>query len=240
MDSMRAEFAKLTPKKTTSQPDHNMPPAPSFDERRSRMLACGLEPSDPTPADGFDWYKPSIHRSEAARKDAQRLKSTVESWAQWTPDKPFLTVIGGVGVGKSELAKTAVWKMTPNWDDRHSYYITAYQIDKTVKDFASAKESGSVALDPDVWIERLAMAEWLVIDDVGAGYVDKGWTQSRIERLIDIRYRAQMPTMVISNLSPTNLAKEMGERAYSRLSDVAIGNLLILENMTDVRQLSKR
>jgi DNA replication protein DnaC len=109
-----------------------------------------------------------------------------------------------------------------------------------VKDFASvANQASTVSVDPDVWVERLAGAEALVLDDVGAGYIDKGWTQSRLERLIDLRYRYKLPTAIISNLSPANLRVELGERAYSRLTDKAIGKVLTLENLSDVRQIER-
>jgi DNA replication protein DnaC len=203
------------------------------------LLACGLDTLDQVPQTGFDWFKPEMHRTRAAQDEARKLSVTVQQWAQRSPEKPFLTILGGVGVGKSQLAKSAVWKLTPAWHDRHSYYITAAEFDKRVKDFASAKQNGSIGVDPDVWVERLAGAEALVIDDIGAGYIDKGWTQSRLERLVDLRYRYELPTLIISNLSPRNLSNELGARVFSRLSDNSIGDVLVLENMSDVRAMSR-
>lgn len=212
----------------------------SFDPERSRKLACGLDPLDTAPKENFTWFNPALHSTGAARAEAVSLLAAFDQWAHRLPQTPFLTIHGGVGIGKSELAKTAVWKLTPEWHDRHSYYITASDFDKRVKTFASvSSQASSVSVDPDVWVERLAGAEALVLDDVGAGYIDKGWTQSRLERLIDLRYTYKLPTVVISNLSPANLKLELGERAYSRLSDKAIGKILTLEHLTDVRQIDR-
>jgi DNA replication protein DnaC len=244
MDSMANEFHKLSPKSNTSPAsplaDFSNSTIDQFDAERSRKLACGLDPLDAAPKENFTWFNPSLHQTPTARAEAVSLVTAFDEWAHRIPKHPFLTIHGGVGIGKSELAKTAVWKLTPEWHDRHSYYITAADFDKRVKDFASvANQASTVSVDPDVWVERLAGAEALVLDDVGAGYIDKGWTQSRLERLIDLRYRYKLPTAIISNLSPANLRVELGERAYSRLTDKAIGKVLTLENLSDVRQIER-
>jgi len=240
MDSMATEFRKLTP--TTPPPDQSERQAPSYevehDENRSRKLACGLDPLDESPKDDLEWFNPEIQPTKEAQAQAEMLKGSVRRWVGG--ELTFLTIIGGTGVGKSELAKAAVWKLTPEWHDRHSYYITAAEFDKRVKDFDNAKNlAGAVSVDPDVWVERLAAAEYLVIDDIGAGYIDKGWTRGRLERLVDLRYRYKLPTIVISNLAPKNLTNELGERTYSRLSDTDIAEVLILDKMADVRKITR-
>ena len=203
-------------------------------------MACGFDPLDESPKDDLDWFKPEIQPTPEAQKQAGILKNAVRSWVTGGTLK-FLTIIGGPGAGKSELARAAVWKLTPEWHDRHSYYITAAEFDKRVKDFDNAKNvPGVVSVDPDVWVERLAAAEYLVLDDIGAGYLDKGWTRGRLERLIDLRYRYNLPTIVISNLAPANLINELGERTYSRLSDTSVGKVLVLDKLTDVRKIGNR
>jgi DNA replication protein DnaC len=238
---METEFRKLTP--ITPPPDQSALQAHSYevehDENRSRKLACGLDPLDESPKDDLEWFKPEIQPTPEAQKQAAQLKNAIRQWVDGG-DLKFLTIIGGTGVGKSELAKAAVWKLTPEWHDRHSYYITAAEFDKRVKDFDNAKNlAGAVSVEPDVWVERLAAAEHLVIDDIGAGYIDKGWTRGRLERLVDLRYRYKLPTIVISNLAPSNLTKELGERTYSRLSDTSLGKILILDKLADVRKIAK-
>ena len=212
-------------------------PVRSFDPERSRKLACGIDPLEPAPKENFTWFNPALHKGRAARMEAQHLVTDFKHWAGGGAMK-FLTVLGGVGIGKTDLAKTAVWRLTPKWHNRHSYYITASEFDKRVKDFASVKgQAGAVSVDPDEWVERLAATENLVIDDIGAGYIDRGWTQSRLERLIDLRWRYSLPTVIISNLSRENLKAEVGDRAFSRLEDKSIGVMLELTHLSDIRQL---
>lgn len=154
---------------------------------------------------------------------------------------PTLTMIGGTGIGKSELAKTAVWMLTPNSQDRHSYFITASEFDKRVKTFASVYgQAGGVSVDPDVWVERLAQVENLVLDDVAAGYIDRGWTASRLEALISLRDESNRRTVVITNLSRDALYQEVGDRVYSRITDAAKSVVIEPKFMSDVRQNSER
>ena len=239
MDSLKNEFARIAEGK--SSPDSSSPEsqAPSFDPERSRKLACGIDPLETTPKENFTWFNPSLHKSKLGRQQAEHLVHIFEHWSGGDSElMKFLTLLGGVGIGKTDLAKTAVWRLTPEWHDKHSYYITASDFDRRVKDFASVKnQAGDVSVDPDEWVERLAATENLVIDDIGAGYIDKGWTQSRLERLIDLRWRYKLPTVIISNLSQENLAAEIGARAFSRLQDKSMGVMLELTHLSDVRQV---
>jgi len=241
MDSLSNEFKKIAEGKPQAESPVSESQAPSFDPERSRMLACGLDPIEPTPKANFTWFNPSLHKTVEGRQEAEALMLEFKAWSSDAePNHKFVTVLGGVGIGKSELAKTAVWRLTPEWHDRHSYYITAADFDRRVKDFASSKQNGSVSVDPDIWVERLAATENLVIDDIGAGYIDKGWTQSRLERLIDLRYRYKLPTVIISNLSKENLTAEIGARAFSRLSDTSMGIMLEITHLADVRRFEGR
>lgn len=78
----------------------------------------------------------------------------------------------------------------------------------------------------------------LVLDDVGA---ERGseWTAERVYALINRRWLNQVPLVVTTNLPPTpeaaskmgadpahTLQSALGERAYSRLADDAVGILL--------------
>ena len=244
MESLSNEFKKIAEGKSSkeSPSPESLAPSTEFDPQRSRMLACGLDPLEPAPKENFTWFNPALHKSTEGRRQAADLLREFRAWSGDVPPRyKFGTILGGVGIGKTDLAKTAVWSLTPEWHDRHSYYITAYDFDKRVKDFASvASQANSVSVDPDVWVERLAATENLVIDDVGAGYIDKGWTQSRLERLIDLRHRYKLPTVIISNLSQENLSAEIGARAFSRLTDTGMGGILELGHLSDVRQLDVR
>ena len=112
--------------------------------------------------------------------------------------------------------------------------------DRQVKDFQnSLRNNGNgPAKDIDLWVEELAsVSGGLVIDDVGAGYIDKGWTKTRFERLFDIRYERRLPTAIATNLTGEGFLAAVGERVYSRVNDTSLGRILKLNHCNDVRSL---
>ena len=203
------------------------------DELKRLLDRTGLNVNAPAPPSDFTWFKPSIQPPKA-RKEARQLLAAFEAWTDGSAPAT-LTVMGGAGIGKSELARTAIWKLPG------AYYITAAEFDKRVKTFASNYGMpGGVSVDPDTWVERLALAENLVIDDVAAGYIDKGWTASRLERLIDLREASKRRTVVITNLSRDELYLEVGGRVFSRITDALNAVVVEPKYMVDVRQLANR
>jgi DNA replication protein DnaC len=174
-------------------------------------------------------FNPNLQPNEAGKKDAQTLLALIKHWME---SNEWLTIIGGVGTGKTHLLKSAIWKTD-------GYYITAYDFDRRMKDFRKGMEDNNGGYtDPDVWLDRLANAErHVAIDDIGAGYIQRGWTLSKFERLIDIRYRNKFPTVIATNFDGKKLQSEMGERIVSRITDVNYGNCIVLKNCMDIRRV---
>tara|TARA_Y100000310_G_scaffold340134_1_gene434910 strand:- start:389 stop:1108 length:720 start_codon:yes stop_codon:yes gene_type:complete len=199
----------------------------SHDEDYSRRLRCGFSKREKILS--FKDFKPKLQPTEKGRVDAERMLQKVKGWIS---SNEWLTLIGGVGVGKTHLLKSAIW-------ETNGYYITAYEFDRRIKDFRKGMNdyNKEVYLDPDVWLDRLANAErHLAIDDIGSGYIQKGWTQSRFERLIDIRYRNGLPTAIATNFDGDSLETELGERIVSRITDVDYAFCVVVENCVDMRR----
>jgi DNA replication protein DnaC len=215
----------------------------SVDTSRSLLGQCGFDPHVPVPHDNFDWYDLTLQHSPEAQREAEWLVKAVSSWSAQEEGTPsWLLIAGATGTGKTQLLKTAVWsqKLRGVWPR----YITAYMFDRQVKDFQNSlsKNSNAPAKDIDVWVEELAsVSGGLVIDDVGAGYIDKGWTKTRFERLFDIRYERRLPTAIATNLTGEGFLAVVGERVYSRVRDTSLGQILNLKYCQDVRSnLSNR
>ena len=62
-------------------------------------------------------------------------------------------------------------------------------------------------------------ASLLVIDDIGAEKASE-WTAERLYTIIDHRYANCLPLIVTSNLPPSKLAEQTGERSASRLAEM--------------------
>lgn len=67
-------------------------------------------------------------------------------------------------------------------------------------------------------IQRLSSPDLLVLDDVGAGEADSGKIERRILYLVaDARQNARRSTIVTTNLTAQELAKQLGDRIINRL-----------------------
>lgn len=139
----------------------------------------------------------------------------------------FLVLSGDPGIGKSMLLRAAAL-------EGQGYYLTARAFDRRIKQFETDGH-GPNRPDVDEWVKRLAAAPFLCIDDIGAGYVSKEWTQSRFEELIDERYQRERRTIFSTNMDTRAFRRELGERVWDRLWDSGIGEVLIMRHAESVR-----
>ena len=69
-------------------------------------------------------------------------------------------------------------------------------------------------------IDRVAKAQRLVIDDLGAEYADaKGFFNSLLDELIDARYSGKRPTVVTTNLDAEAFKARYGARIIDRIRE---------------------
>lgn len=62
----------------------------------------------------------------------------------------------------------------------------------------------------------------LILDDFGAEFSSKGdWTSAVWDKVINYRYANQLPTIITTNLSKTELAMKYNERIVDRLNECA-------------------
>jgi DNA replication protein DnaC len=120
-------------------------------------------------------------------------------------------------------------------DSKGGLYLTAATFDRRIKEFGRDPDVQT----PDEYVERLADSPSpLLIDDIGAGYFDKsGYTMTRFERLVDMRYGTRGRTAIATNLSAGELRDHLGARVFSRLSDQAVCQLVPMDKCGDVRPL---
>lgn len=232
MDGLKSELADIKREVQAAAPVEPSPDGNRLDEiemMQRPLRECGFDADEKI--EGFDGFDPDRQKTAAARTDVRQMLDAIHNWR--SGKTPFLTLVGNPGVGKTRLIKAAVMALKERGE--RPYYITAYDFDKRVKDFRDQAGTHDGWIDPDVWVERLAKVEWLALDDIGAGYIDKGWTRSRFERLIDLRYRAERPTLIASNISGPAFINAMGDRVYSRLWDGRIGKVIVMAAALDFR-----
>lgn len=125
-----------------------------------------------------------------------------------------LIMLGNPGTGKNHLA-TAICKALRA--KRHTVlrvkaaeFLDAYW----AKDFDQR----------DAWIREMARVHLLILDEVGRSSKTDN-AQNAFFRLIDSRYEAVRPTMLLSNLDRQGVIDVLGEAAYDRLTEAGAQRL---------------
>jgi DNA replication protein DnaC len=202
------------------------------------MGECGFGLDSTPPPSDFSFFDPKMQPTVAGQTEAEKLLAMVTEWTQLSADtKPWLLIAGGVGTGKTELLRSAVWQM--RLAELRPYYLTAAEFDLRIKDFKKGADdvNRAVYLPPDEWLMRLAAAPMLVIDDLGAGVLDSGFVTTRIERLFSLRYQNRLPTAASTNLTPEGFLSTVGSRVYSRFTDTSVAEIIDLKHCEDIRPL---
>lgn len=126
---------------------------------------------------------------------------------------PSLFMLGDTGTGKTYQAWGAVRALAGS-----GVRLTRWEFSTAADLYARMRPRQGV--DPESVFERHAHAPLLVIDDLGAA---KGsdWNEEINYRLVNHRYERRLPTLVITNVRPSDLKDLLGDRVTSRLREMA-------------------
>jgi DNA replication protein DnaC len=125
---------------------------------------------------------------------------------------PSLVLAGKAGRGKSWQAWGALRALSVSGVYCRWQFVTATGL------FASLRPRQGV--DSEEVFEGLAGASVLVIDDMGATK-DSAWTDEVFDRLVNARYEWMRPTLITTNVPPSEFGEKFGERVTSRLMESA-------------------
>ena len=140
--------------------------------------------------------------------------------------RPFLLCYGGVGNGKTYLCEALIIKLRERGIRTRLYNLS--DIGGVLKR-AMRPENGMLPLE-DIF-SNYCKTKRLIIDDVGMGGSDTEWTQSKLEELVNYRYRERLMTVITTNRDVT----ELPERVYSRFCDPEVG-VVVLNKGEDFRR----
>lgn len=160
--------------------------------------------------------------------------SKVSRWLTSEETKPMLLLYGGVGNGKTTMAR-AVARLSKTlmssmaavadgmMDRKASEQLWLKSRAIRVPSIHTAQELASLASSDQQAFERTGMAGFLIIDDLGCEPYSVRNFGTEITPITDIiyrRYDGMLPTIVTTNLTKSDIRNVYGHRVADRFNEV--------------------
>ena len=137
-----------------------------------------------------------------------------------------LILEGDIGSGKTHLA-AAIANALLEEGKNVLFLVVPEFLDEMRTSYQDASDGSEGAL-----MGKAKTVPVLILDDLGA-HTYTNWTQSKIFTLINYRLNYNLPTVITTNLSLTEIGAVLGERTASRL--VELGSFYPLRVEQDIR-----
>ena len=141
-----------------------------------------------------------------------------------------LLLLGNVGTGKTHLA-AAIAEYLITEKGAAAVYRTLYSLMQYIK---GSYDKHAEYTEAKAY-ENLITPHLLIIDEIGATKTTE-FEQAALFNIINGRYEEQLPTVIISNLMPNELAGSLGERCVDRLREA--GGLCQVFDWKSARKVS--
>lgn len=140
---------------------------------------------------------------------------TATAWARAVAGNPVdtrsLLIVGPTGTGKTHHAYATLRALADTGSGAQWVAYTAADLYAALRPRAGR--------DTEAEFERIASADVLFVDDLGAAKLSE-WTEEVTYRLINNRYEQCLPGIFTSNVPPSQLRDCLGERIASRLVEM--------------------
>lgn len=153
----------------------------------------------------FDTYQAASAKQKTV---LDVCRDYAENFGQYRKLGRCLVMCGKPGTGKNHLA-TAIVKVL------RAKRFTALRI--KASEFLDAYWGKEFA-ERDEWLRGMFRVDLLIVDEVEKASKSEN-ARNAMFRLIDGRYEAMLPTLVITNQNRAELVETLGEPAYDRLTE---------------------
>jgi DNA replication protein DnaC len=133
----------------------------------------------------------------------------------------WLVIYGPTGNGKSHLA-AAIANQLLEKRKMPTLFLTVPDFLESLRQQVRESQAGRTGDGYGTLMQVAREVEVLILDDLGAQAITP-WAEEVLFRLLDYRYQAELPTVVITNLRPEDLPA----RLYSRLVDRAFSRVVL-------------
>jgi DNA replication protein DnaC len=152
----------------------------------------------------------TIANYKTVTKQQQLVKDGAEEYIAKWPDIGGMVMIGGVGTGKTHIAAaicTAVCELGCS--------VKMTTVNRIIRNVRAAWNRNTDETEAKI-IEQHSNVGLLVIDEIGSQYGSDS-EKIIINEIINDRYENMLPTIVIGNLSRTEITELLGVRVYDRI-----------------------
>lgn len=167
-----------------------------------------------------------IARSAQQKKALTIVRSYFDRFDEIRKTGTNLILYGAPGCGKTHLASalaTSLLKL-----NKKVLYMQTAELIREIRDTWGKSDKSEIAL-----IEKFKKVDLLILDEVGIQFGTKA-EQDLLFSVLDGRYGALRPTLVISNLNPEGLKDYIGDRLFDRLLET--GSAAVLFNWSSYRR----
>ena len=177
----------------------------------------------------FDAFHPDgngqLNRDQAAALAGAH--AYIKNWASQEQPIGWLSLTGPFGVGKTHLAVAAATERENRGDD--VFFATVADL----LDYLRAAFAPDSPIAHDDLLNRIRMADLLVLDDMGAER-STPFAEDKLFQIINFRYEERLPTVITTSHRLSDIAVSR-PRIASRLQDKLVVTILPLEG-PDYRQ----
>lgn len=154
----------------------------------------------------------------AETRDQQRTLAICKAYVDRFDDRLAqgggMTLLGSVGTGKSHLAYGIGNALLAQ--GRRVMGIDVYELIDLIKERAFDKRDGTSEREAiKTFVSDLDL---LILDEIGA-QLGSEWEMLTLFKVVNERYKQQLPTILISNLSQLDLKEYLGERIVDRMQE---------------------
>lgn len=165
----------------------------------------------------FACWQDDIFPTPTQQRQAKAVRILAQQYAAGAAEKPLLLFMGSAGLGKTYTMGCIARQMDETMEN--VLYIGAFSLFQV---FHRARLGELIPLEP------IYDAEALFIDDLGTEPMTANVTQESLFRLLEHRILKNLPTVLSTNMSSTQLKDRYTEKVTSRLFSETVSTVLRL------------